>query len=328
MSAQGYSLKPSSRSAARAECFIQSIIPWPLGPEDPQDLVDVRLGPNETREFNLNFDPTAVFEQVFFRFQVKNEYASPDLTGVLSFAATDTKVYTGVGTAFLAELLPGDVVGYVNDSDEFVEVTVRAVTADDTFIGSKRITVAATDKTFVKMIPRNIPADWSTGLRGDWAAGTITNAGTITVNPANNTLVGVGTLFTTQLVVGDKIQVYANDGTQMHLIIESIADDTNATLRGFPPLAATAKAYSRFYTRYSDLEFQIFDSAGRSFGPPINLEANQGAFGSADLLHGMDAILHREYWLGRREAIILKVKNRASDARRVHGHVYTVRVLT
>jgi hypothetical protein len=335
MSASGYSLDSAARAVARAESFALSLVPWPRMPKDPADLVDVRLRPGETREFNLNFDPTAVFMQVAYRFQIKNEYAGPQLTGVLDFDGLDTAnpIFTGIGTLFTTELSIGDTIWYVSSNGSGIDivsyVTVKKILSDTAFMGDAvKINGTGYTSVYGKMLGRNIPTDWATGQQEDWTAGTVLNTGVVGIGFNADNLVGTGTLFNSELVVGDKIQLFDDNGDLQHYIIASIASDTSAFIHGLTTASATDKAYTRFYTRYSDIEYQIFDSTGKSFGSKLNVQANQGAFGSIDLLKAIDGILHRPYWLGRREAIILRMKNLTNDARRVHGHVYTVRVLT
>jgi hypothetical protein len=324
-------LNPESlaRPRARTESYLQSLVPYPISPLGPQNPVDLRFNPRESKDVVLNLDPTAIFRQVYYRFQLKNEYAGPALTGVLTWGAEaiGTLLYTGVGTAFLGQLAPGYTIWYVA-GNVLRYATVDKVLTNTTFLAVQPIEAAATAEPFGKMLGRNIPAASGAAQKLDWIADTIVNTGTVSLTTVSSTMTGVGTLFTTQLVVGDKIQVFGDDGREQYLIVDSITNNTTATIKGFPSAAITAKAFSRFYTRYSDLEFQVYNSAGLSFGKPVIVQASQGAFGSVDLFQGKDGLIHRPYFLGRSEAIILKITNRSYDARLVHGHVGGVRVLT
>lgn len=326
----GYAASPIFRKKARAESFIQTLLPYVAPTGDIQGLTEVRFGPLEGKEIPLNLDPTAIFRQIAFRFQLKNEYAGPALTGVLTWSGTavGSILYTGVGTAFLSQLLPGRYVWYVDNTNTLRYVRVQQVLSDTQFIGADPIQAAATAQAFGLMQGRNIPTDWSTGQEEDWTASTYQNTGTVSVATGSNALTGVGTLFLSELVVGDKIKLYANDGRELYLIVASIASNTSATLRGYPAASATGKAYTRFYTTYADLAFQVSDAEGTSFGKPSVVQAVQGAFGSFDLQFALDGIAHRPYFLGRSGAILLKIQNLVNDARLVHGHVVGVRVLT
>lgn len=326
----GYSTAATSRVRPRAESYLQSLIPWPITPEGPQDPVDIRIAGGATVEVPINFNAVGTYRQTALRFMVKNEYAGPALTGVLTWtgAAIGSFAYAGVGTRFLSELRVGDYAWFVGDDNEVYEVYVSKVVSDTQFLSTSPVRAAATAQDFGVMLGRNIPTDWSTGQEDDWTAGTVQNTGTVTLTAGANTLAGVGTLFLTELVVGDRIEVTANSGVKMYVLVDTITNDTTATIKGFAPLTATAKSYTRFYTRFSDIAYQLGDSSGRSFGQEIIVQAQQGAFGSMDLYKAIDGIMHQPYFLGRREALVLRIRNRAPDARRVHAHVYTVRVLT
>ncbi len=323
---KGYKASPVFRATARTESYLQSLVPFPISPLGPQDPVDVRFAPRESKDIVLNLDPMAMFMQVYFRFQVKNEYAGTTETGTISRSAGSTR-FTGAGTSFISRLVVGDVLWYVNAAHTVVYNTVTKILTATTLTVSGPNTTAATASAFGVMRGRNIPTDAGVSQRDDWTAGTIFNTGTLSIGTASSAVVGVGTLFTSQLVAGDKIQVFGNAGREQYFIIDTITDDTHATIRGYAAETVTAKPYTRFYTRYSDFVFNIYTAAGVWLGE-TNVAANQGAFGSVNLATGQDGIIHRNYLYGRSDAIILTIRNTQNDARRLHGHVGGVRVLT
>lgn len=331
MSVTGYSTQSSARTNMRAESFLQSLVPYPVSPLGPQDPVDVRIPGNGTVDIPMMLSGVGTYRQVVARFMLKNEYAGPLLTGSLSWnaAAIGGIMYTGVGTAFTSELRAGDVVYYTAGlvTPVAVEVTVAEVVSDTQFKGQQTVS-AATTSTFGKMLGRNIPTDWSTGLELDWTAGTWMNRGTVTLSNASTALTGVGTAFLTELVVGDRIQLFSDTGVLFTVVVAAITNNTAAVIRGFSPFTATGKAYTRFYTRFSDISFSLSNATGTVFSKDVRVQAVQGAFASVDLAEALDGIMHQPYFLGRNEAIMIRLHNHAPDARRVHGHVYTVRVLT
>lgn len=314
------------RSKPRAESYLQSIVPYPITPIGPQDPTDLRFSPLETRDVIINLDPTAIFRQVYYRFQLENEYAGPALAGSLS-RASGTPTVTGAGTSFRNDFLIGDIVWYVTSSNKVAYTTVKAIVSETTMTVADSQGLAAASSSYGKALARNIPAAYGGDWGGDWIADMVQTAGTISATTVSSNLVGVGTAFLTQLVPGEKIRVPADDGSIQYLIVNTITSNIAATVRGFPAVAITGKAYVTFYTRYSDLTFNIFTAAGLWLGQ-TNVQANQGAFGSVDLLHGLDGVAHTPYFYGRSDAIVLRIQNTQNDARRVHGHVGAVRILT
>jgi RNase P/RNase MRP subunit p29 len=330
-SAPGYSVRPENRPTGKAWNYFYSLIPR-VNSGDAQDdnRVEFRLGPLEARDIPVNLDQDSQFFHHFIRFEVANEYALiPGLTGDV-YAAVGN-ILNGVGTLFRAELRPGDVVWISTDTTVFY-FTVASIISDTALRTGEFIGIAlssiAEPFPFGKMQSRNTPMVPWPGIDVHRYRAT----GVISITATTNVLTGVGTLFTTELVIGDKIRVIDNSNVEQFFIIGTIVDNTNATLLAPAPNTVTSRAYLKFYTDYTDIEFQIYASGGggqRLLGQGRVL-SNQGVNGAGnpEIVPGGGgfAAIRRPYLYGKAGAVTVRVKNLVNDARRVHAHLFGVRI--
>lgn len=322
------------RNRVRTESYLQSLIPYPIDPIGSQNPIEFRLAPGEIRQVPVNFDAIGQFMMFYIHFQIANEYAGPQQAGTLAIAAK-SNTFTGSGTHFTSVLQNGDVIWYINNSNQLSYAIVSQVVSDTVIKTSSAIPIAATSSLYGPMLSRNIPTTFGDDYGSDWAAETIMNTGTISLSISSSTMTGVGTKFLTQLVPGDKIEVFGNSGQIQYVIVNAITSDTSATIRGFAPLVSTSKPYTRFYTRYSDLEFNIFTAAGVWLGQS-NVSYNQGAFGGAtaifqhkDMMHRVpEGLIRRTYLYDPSGGLNVQMRNTQADARRVHAHLIGLRIMS
>jgi hypothetical protein len=329
----GYSVRPENRPSAKAFTYFYSFLPR-INVGDPYsfDPIEFRLRPLEARDFPIIFDADSQFFKWFARFEVANEYAGGVLTGNVYAVAGNTLL--GVGTLFRSELRPGDVLLVDSAGAGVVFLTVMSIQSNISLtvvefipfvIGSIAEPVA-----FRKMLSRNTPVV-------NWPGQDVHNymlTGTISFGAAATpiSITGVGTLFLTQLLVGDKIRVNDNSGAEQFIVISAIADNTNATGFGLSGAAATAKAFSKFYTDYTDIEFEVYASGGggQRFLGRSRVLGNQGVNGGGnpEIVPGSGAVaaIRRPYLYGKAGACTVRVRNLVNDARRIHAHLFGARI--
>jgi hypothetical protein len=198
-------------------------------------------------------------------------------------------------------------------------VTVEALNAD----------IFGEDDTFYgKMLSRNIPYR----RKEDGQIHIQPLTGTVSADPSSGQLHGTGTMFTTELVVGDKIRLVDDTGTERFYIIAVIFDDLTANIQGFVDAVSTLVPLTKFYTDYTDIEFSIFASGGggQRFLGGGRVLSNQGTNGggSPETIPGSGAVaaIRRPYLYGKAGACTVRVHNLVNDARRVHAHLFGVRI--
>lgn len=295
------------------------------------DPVEFRLRPLESRDFPVILDADSQYFKWFIRFEVANEYMGGTLTG--GIVRVRSNLIGGIGTLFKTELSPGDVIMIDPGGAPIIFATVAEIILDTVLKTVEDLSAFGSEEepaSYYIMRSRNIPFVPWPGVD----AHNYTLAGTLsylaTASPINIT--GTGTLFLTELVVGDKIRLMDNDGVEQFLIIASIADDVTAVAFGLAGAAATNVAAAKFYTDYTDIEFSIFASGGggQRFLGKSRVLGNQGVNGggSPEIIPGSGAVsaIRRPYLYGKSGAVTVRVTNLVNDARRVHGHLFGARV--
>lgn len=332
-SVPGYQIRPENRPSAKAFTYFYSLLPR-VNSGDPYlfDPIEFRLRPFEFREFPVNFDADSQFFKWFIRFEVANEYALPAFTGGVYAAEGNTLL--GVGTIFTSELRVGDVI-WIDDDPNMRFFTVAKIISDTElqtaeFI-SPAISTISEPLDFGKMQSRNTPiVPWpDMQIHNYMLTGTISYLGAF--GPPLP-LVGVGTKFLTELVVGDKIRLIDDASTEQFFIVSAITDDLNATVHGTSGAAATKVAMSKFYTDYTDIEFEIFASGGggQRFLGKSRVLGNQGTNGGGnpEIIPGYGALaaIRRPYLYGKSGAATVRIRNLVNDARRIHAHLFGMRI--
>lgn len=334
-SAPGYSVRPENRPTGKAWNYFYSLIPRVnSGNAQDENRTEFRLGPLEARDIPVIIDQDSQFLHLFLRFEVANEYAIvPGLTGEIFGAGN---LITGVGTLFLSELRSGDVIWVDVGGGPIRYYTVSQILSDTSFRTGEDISPEfgniGETSPFGKMQSRNTPAIYWPGREAHnyTLTGRISFAGGF-VSPV--AISGLGTFFLSELVLGDKIRVMDDAGVEHFLVISSIIDESTATAFGQGGAAAcTNKRASKFYTDYTDIEFEIYASGGggqRLLGKGRVL-SNQGVNGGGnpEIVPGGGgfAAIRRPYLYGKAGAVTVRVKNLRNDARRVHAHLFGVRI--
>ena len=87
--------------------------------------------------------------------------------------------------------------------------------------------------------------------------------GTVTVTAGTAAVVGVGTLFTTELGLGDKIKI----GTEVHAVL-AITDNLNMTLSKNHVAGAAGAAFSLLLAQWNDAAAEFLGDLGHSGALP------------------------------------------------------------
>lgn len=245
------------------------------------------------------------------------------LSGTVSTTAGSAAL-TGVGTSFTTQLFIGAIIQLVDNGGIRRAYRISAITSDTVATLSRNADSAATAVAYARLHP--------SGQGGGHHNVTLTGdiSYLATAQPINIT--GRGTLFTTELVVGDKIRVIDNSGTEVFLVIQTITDDLTAVAFGQSGAAATNLAAAKFYTDYSDISFTIIAEGGggqRVVGQGRVL-SNQGSNGggTAEFAPGGPAMsaIRRPYLYAKAGMVMVRVQNLTNDPRRIHASLFGLRI--
>ena len=138
-------------------------------------------------------------------------------TGTVTVTAVN-RLVTGGGTAFTEELKQGDFIFYEDAAGICVRCPVSDIISDTELKSSQPVTASGAGVTYALGMLTN-------------RANIITLTGTIGIAASGTAVVGVGTVFTEELTVGQKISVTDDDGNNIIVEIETITNDTAIVLR-------------------------------------------------------------------------------------------------
>lgn len=296
------------------------------------DTEEFRLGPLEARDFPILLDEVAQFLAYSVRFQVATEECGAAKSGTISISAASS-VVAGAGTAFLSELKVGQTIWVADDAGTLRFFQIASIASATSMQVKASALSAITAKTFGLAQSGQIPYQKYNGLAAD-AITPLT--GTMTLTAAANTVAGVGTLFTTELAVGAKIRLKDDGGTLRHYVIDTITNATTATIKGLAVANATAVTASRWFCKYSDLQFDLQATAGgrgQTLIDTVPVAAMQGKNGGGSVLlinrrynkdyaKSGDGPVPFAYLVPPGGAVTLRVYNLANDARYFHAHLY------
>jgi len=339
----GYSIRPENRPNPKTFSYFYSLLPKVnAGNAQDFDPVEFRLRPLESRDLPVIFDQDSQFFKWFLRFEVANEYAlliNPQTNALYPggvFATANSNTITGSGTSFLRDFRVNDVIFIHVGGSTVLFFTVAQIVSDTSLktVETTPFAIGSAEEVqdYGLMKSRNTPTHlWPddrqlhnytlTGVLSHGAGGT-------------NAITGVGTLFLTELLAGDKFTITDNAGVKQFYIVEAITSNTAMTILGATDAAAasTSKAASKFYTDYNDIEFTVIASGGggqRVVGQGRVL-ANQGTNGGGGWKvnpgGGQVSAIRRPYLYGKAGACTVTVKNLANDARRIHAHLFGARI--
>ena len=189
----------------------RQVITIPPGSAGKSFLVGIPLpgsGVPAIREItNPSQNPYNGWERYRIRIIARAIVAGFDLTGTVTVTAT-SNVVTGAGTLFTTQLVSGDHI-VINGEQHIVDV----ISSDTSMTTTTPFAAAAAAVPFTRY--RNTD--------GTYFISTLT--GTSSINALSNSVVGVGTLFNEETLVGDSIVINGEER-----VITGIQDDLHLTV--------------------------------------------------------------------------------------------------
>lgn len=138
-------------------------------------------------------------------------------TGTITADAANRLVTGGGGSLFTEELKEGDVIFYADASGVCTRARVSDIVSDTEFKSTQPLIASGAGVTYAL---GNL----------DHRANFQTFTGTIGIAASGTAVVGVGTLFTEELTVGQKFTVTDSAGANIIVKVATITDDTNIVL--------------------------------------------------------------------------------------------------
>lgn len=316
----------------KAYSYLYSAVTSQYTDQNPfADTEEFRLGPLEAKDFPVVLDQIAHFMFFSTRFQVATEECGAALTGTISISAGSSTV-AGAGTSFLSQVKRDQTIWVADDAGTLRFFRVLAIASNTAMTIYGSAVSAITAKAFGIAKTGLIPTPKYFGQPAHIQQLT----GTMTLTAAANTVAGVGTAFTTELDVGAKIRLKDDGGTFRHYVIDTITNATTATIKGLAVANATAVTASRWFADYSDIQIDLFASAGGrgyTIVETVPLSALQGINGGGavllldrrynrDYAKSGDGPVPVSYLVPAGGALTMRVYNRADDARYFHGHLF------
>jgi len=206
------------------------------------------------------------------------------LTGTISVSAGGTAV-TGVGTAFTTELSVGRNLTWVDDTGAYQSGVVAAIASDLALTLETAVLNATTGLVYFASSFKwydTVPS------RKNTAYADLT--GTITIASGGATLAGVGTLFTTELTVGDIIGAVDVSGALHMFQVATITTNILATVTE-TVTAANEVAAGTVFQLYGNVlpsggTIQVIPATGRIVGAGTTFSAD---FSIGDIIYYPDA---------------------------------------
>ncbi|MCP4707854.1 MAG: hypothetical protein GY869_04450, partial [Planctomycetes bacterium] len=138
-------------------------------------------------------------------------------TGQINITAVN-RLITGAGSAFTEELKQGDTIFYADATGVCVQCPISDIASDTEC------------KSTQPIVNSGVGVSYALGMLNNRANFT-TLTGTIGIVASGTAVVGVGTVFTEELTVGQKFAVTDDDGNNIIVEVATITNDTAIVLR-------------------------------------------------------------------------------------------------